>query len=408
MSKQSMHVMVVALSSATQPEGVCRHAANVVRGLLANTKVDRVTLCVGAWQQIYFREAFGLQDDRLTVRPVSIKNHSVSRNLWYLHQLPSIATRINADIVHLAYPMPVWRRSFSMPLITSLHDLYSYDAPQNFAGRTLFNRICLRICLQNVDAIAAVSVETRKRLHGRFPRLNPFDSHVIPNSAYLSQQNTFTLLPRPLRNAPYLLCVAQHRANKNLVLLLRGFQHALAQSMLPADTRLVIVGREGPETKKLHLESQRLDISERVDWMSGITDSLLITLYRQSIAVVATSVIEGFGLPVAEALGLGCPVVCSDIPAFRANDNGTCIFFDPHDFLGLSLANALQKAFAERNHTKVGPQAHGPEDCGRLYIHLYQSLLGHGGERPPYAPPVAGNSGTSASKRHRVSIGERL
>ena len=50
---------------------------------------------------------------------------------------------------------------------------------------------------------------------------------------------------------------------------------------------------------------------------SGLSDAGLASLIRGATAVVAPSSVEGFGLPVAEALSLGVPVIASDIAAHR-------------------------------------------------------------------------------------------
>src|SRR6185437_13818758 len=134
----------------------------------------------------------------------------------------------------------------------SLHDLYPFDIPQNFGKRAWLNRAALNLCLRNVDAIACVSEETLTRLHELFPAIKPGTIVVVPNSICLSREFHHTCLPDTIRDYPFLLCVAQHRANKNLPLLLRSLRLALDRDVVPANTRLVLVGQEGPETQLLH------------------------------------------------------------------------------------------------------------------------------------------------------------
>jgi alpha-1,3-rhamnosyl/mannosyltransferase len=48
-----------------------------------------------------------------------------------------------------------------------------------------------------------------------------------------------------------------------------------------------------------------------VTWLGDVDDRQLAELYRGARCLVYASLYEGFGIPVAEALACGCPVVTS-------------------------------------------------------------------------------------------------
>ncbi len=379
-----MHVVVASVSSANSPGGVCRHAANIVRGIVASPSIKKVTMLTGVWQANYFRSAFHLADPKLEVKEVSIPNSSLSRNLWYLFGLPAAARACAADLVHLAYPMPVLRRKFNGPIILSLHDMYAHQVPENFRGRAWLNRAALRIALANTDVTACVSEETRAALHHFFPNHHRDRTVVIPNSIYLPRNSRSNVLPKALSGVPLLLCVAQHRANKNLPFLLNAFRLACDRGLLPPNAKLVILGREGPETARLHRIVSQQKIAENIVFLSGISDELLSTLYLRSELVIAPSLLEGFGLPVGEALDSGARVVCSDIPAFRAIGAGRCVFFDPLNAPEESLLRAIAQAREMPRVTGAASVSHSPEQEGRLCIALYDMLL----ERQKSSQPI--------------------
>jgi glycosyltransferase involved in cell wall biosynthesis len=374
-----MHLLLASVSSVTSPSGVCRHVANIARGALEHSSVSGVTLLTGEWQAGYFRDAFGLDSKRLEIRPMAIANSPVARNLWYLRELPAIARKCSADVVHLAFPMPVMRSSYAAPVVVSLHDLYPFDMPLNFGRqKARLNRAALRVCVRNVDALACVSEATRTRLHQLFPALDRKRTSVVPNAVYLSPDRAEALLPDAIQDGPFLLCVAQHRANKNLPLLLRAFRLALQRNDVPRTMKLVIVGNDGPETETIHAAVAECGLASRTIFLSGISDGLLAVLYARCEMVVAPSLLEGFGLPVAEALAAKCRVVCSDIAAFRAVGDTACVYFNPADDSGESLVAALRKAFRMPRKATTSPHFLDPQQAAEMYLALYSKLMSSG------------------------------
>ena len=53
-----------------------------------------------------------------------------------------------------------------------------------------------------------------------------------------------------------------------------------------------------------------------------------------AVAVLMPSFAEGYGIPVVEALSLGTPVICSDIPVFRKISQGNALLRSPIDGRG--------------------------------------------------------------------------
>ncbi len=62
-------------------------------------------------------------------------------------------------------------------------------------------------------------------------------------------------------------------------------------------------------------------------WLNDATDTELAFCYRNARALVYPSIIEGFGLPLVEALYYGCPVLASDIPVFHEIGGDHCTYF---------------------------------------------------------------------------------
>jgi glycosyltransferase involved in cell wall biosynthesis len=287
-----------------------------------------------------------------------------------------VAAQLDVDIVHLGYPTPLNRGAYHCPTVVTLHDLYPFDVPENFGfPKVLFNRLVLRQCLRGVDAITCVSKSTLDRLEGLEPRLALAKAVVVYNCVQ-PQSRVSVLSPLPQWNGePFLLCVAQHRRNKNILFLLRVFEHLLRAGRIADSTKLVIVGIPGPETHAILRYLARAKIADRVILLNGLSEEQLQWCYHNSQLLLAPSLVEGFGLPVAEALLAGCPVICSDIPAFHELGGDRCLY--------IPLDAAAEQAFADAVSIRVHARSRRPVALPQLgmsfvaeqYLQLYRSLL---------------------------------
>lgn len=388
-----MRVVIAAVSSNAHMSGVSRHAANVVRCLLTRSDVTKVHLLVSPWEYKYVCEAVSRRDSRLHVHAVSLRPGTLHRNLWYYRQLPAIATQLKADVVHISYPSPIQRRAFHCPVVVTLHDLYPYDVPENFGfPKVLFNRLVLQECLRSADAIACVSESTRLSLTARMPEAISNKAITVYNCVEASVTAVKPSFLDDWAGDPFFLCVAQHRRNKNILLLLQVFKELLSGQRVPSPSRLLIVGMSGPETAQINHYIRESGLKQHVMLESGITDSELQWCYRNCEALLAPSAIEGFGLPVAEALLAGCRVVCSAIPAFSELGGSLCRFVTLGPKQVEEFASAVCDALKER---RPSPTAL-PKLCATViaeqYMHLYNFVAATftlSGRSPAFARPFA-------------------
>lgn len=95
---------------------------------------------------------------------------------------------------------------------------------------------------------------------------------------------------------------------------------------------LCIVGRIGWKCGQL-IERIRKhpELGRRLFMFNDLNDTELEFCYRHGKALVFPSFVEGFGLPLVEAMQRGLPVMASDIPVFREVGGEFVAYFDPHD-----------------------------------------------------------------------------
>jgi glycosyltransferase involved in cell wall biosynthesis len=345
-----MHILIPALHRPSKPTGVCRHAVNLAQCLAERDEVTKLTLLIGNWQKKYFEETFQLSSPKINVISMSIKNSSLSRNRWFLFGLPQLADRLNPDVIHLSFPFPFVRQWFEAPVVATIHDLYPYDCPENFGyPQVWFNRWFLRQCINQSDGLSCVSQTTLNSLKQYFPNTN-FRKQVTVIYNYVDFSHVSPRIPDKIASEErfgFILCVGQHRKNKNLDLLIHAYHTLQENGVLKPSVKLLIVGSSGPETENLLYQIQTLTLQEKVLLLSSINDDELCWLYKNCDLFVISSSTEGFCLPLVEALSLSPRVVCSDISVFQEVGSSNCTYFKLGDDSISNLIEAMTLSLSQ-------------------------------------------------------------
>jgi len=369
-------ILIAAASLASNLSGVQRHAFNVARCLVPQPEISELHVVVAPWQRNLAGAAGLRRDVRLTTHFANTAQGSPSRNLWYFYGLPKLAAQLQVDLVHLTYPMPINAAAFHCPTVLTLHDLYPYEIPMNFGfPKFIFNRMVLRQCLRNVDAIACVSEATNSRLK-QYASPSVWHKAIRIYNCVEAEPLAASVSPIPgWIGEPFLLAIAQHRRNKNIPLLIRSFDLLLRSGQIEPNSKLVIVGIHGPESNKINRLLSTSGLLDCVHLLEGISEQELQWCYRNCGALVSPSITEGFGLPIAEGLLAGCRIVCSDIPAHREVGDEHCRFFVLNKNAIEPLAEAIAAALQEPKAPPVPlPQFSAPV-LARQYIALYRRLI---------------------------------
>lgn len=181
--------------------------------------------------------------------------------------------------------------------------------------------------MRHADQIFAISEAAAENMSGLLdlPRAH---IHVTPLAANApSIEPAVEAVVRSelrLGDARVLLSVAQKRPYKNL----RSLIGALPD--LDEDVVLVLPGASTPHEQELKELAEQLAVASRVRFIDWLTDPRLESLYAISSAFVLPSEVEGFGLPVLEAMIRGVPVACSNVPALVEVAGDAALMFDPH------------------------------------------------------------------------------
>ncbi len=373
-----MHVLIAALHRPTDPTGVCRYAANLARCLADKSEISQIIIAIGKWQIHYFENLLDNQSDKIKLISIDIKNTALARNSWFLFGLSELAQQYQAGIVHLSFPLPFIRSRFLCPVVATIHDLYPYQFPENFGyHQALFNQLFLRQCINQCDGLTCVSNATLEALNFYFPDIQQRKPiTVIYNFVDFKQVHCHPALDFQKRFAfPFILCVAQHRKNKNIDLLIKAYNMLKSKNQIDSATHLVIVGSPGPETKVLNALICEYALVPSILMLSSISDDELCWLYQNCQLFVMPSTLEGFCIPIVEALSFSCKVVCSNIAIFQEIGSTDCIYFNLAGAAIQNLSQAMREVLSEKKFPRVAShQRFSKTEIADQYIIFYSKL----------------------------------
>lgn len=138
--------------------------------------------------------------------------------------------------------------------------------------------------------------------------------------------------PAAVTAQPYFVCLGTIEPRKNHLLLLhqwRCMANTLAAGRVP---HLKIIGRRGWENEQIVDLLERCPaIAPYVTEINNCSDVELAAIMSNARALLMPSFAEGYGMPIAEAMAAGTPVIASDIGAHREAGGGVAEFLDPLD-----------------------------------------------------------------------------
>jgi glycosyltransferase involved in cell wall biosynthesis len=218
-----------------------------------------------------------------------------------------------------------------------LHDTIPLDHPDlvTRSGRDLHERMVACTARHAHGLIVTTEAVRRSVLRelARHSRPNiPTMTAPLPVPPLFLQEPAAGEAPPEI---PYFVVLGSVEPRKNHALLLEVWRRWTE----PEPPRLVIVGTPWRDTDKV-LETVRTDacLCRSVIHVSGLTSPALRVLLRQACALLQPSFVEGFGLPVIEALALGTPVIASDQPSHREAGGAFATYLDPRDADGWERA----------------------------------------------------------------------
>ncbi len=135
----------------------------------------------------------------------------------------------------------------------------------------------------------------------------------------------------PSPAAPYFVTIGTVEPRKNHLLLLQIWR-ALAIELKDDAPQLIIIGARGWNNQNVFdLLDRSPALQRKVSQVAHLSDDRMRGLVANARALLFPSFVEGWGMPLVEAMTLGVPAVCSDVPALRESGRDLALYLDPLD-----------------------------------------------------------------------------
>lgn len=268
------------------------------------------------------------------------------RVLWNLMYYPAQAKKFDLLL------NPTSHANFlSDNQIITVHDLISLHYKNISSHQRFYFRNILPFLLKKAKLIIAVSENTKKDII-HFYNCPSEKIKVIYNGfdhlCYVPEENNDEVIYKKYGVKNYFLAVGPTYPHKNFEMLIRSY--AELDIKIKKQHPLVIAGGKRKYLQSIRLLVEEIKLQEHVHFLGYVPIENMPSLYRKAFALVFPSLHEGFGIPLLEAMGCGCPVLASNTTSIPEVCGDAAIYFNPMDMS--SLVSSLQ-SFVNNNELRT-------------------------------------------------------
>jgi len=291
--------------------------------------------------------------------PSAVKPLRVAAELTWL---PRRTRRDGVELLHsLGTTSPPW---CPVPSVVSVLDVIYHHFPETFPrAAQLGLRVVVPAGARRADRVLAIS-EAGKRETAETLKIDPDHITAIHLGFGFGGDEPEVTPEADLRErhglgqAPLVLTVSSSLRHKNLDRLLQAFAKLDGE-----EAQLVVVGHAGRDQEALRDRAAGLGVGDRVVFTGWIEDADLEGFYAAASVFVYPTLMEGFGMPVLEAMRREVPVACSNLSALPEIAGDAAEFFDPYDVDSIAAAVRHLLDSPERRAELI---ARGRDQCRRF------------------------------------------
>lgn len=256
--------------------------------------------------------------------------------LWEQLGLPVRLWLDNVDVIHSHGNTAPILLPKACSLLLTLHDTIfatrgifgGYSSFYQFFGE-LYRRINVYLVGFKARKILTISEFSRREIIRNYPNIESrrLAVHYLCCSSSFESAREELNDKDNLRYGARILTLGAKDTRKNTELVVGVVLEAMASSLF--DGELFVVGYSRYQESAIFSKVANSRYADRIHFCGYVTEEELISHYRQADVFVFGSRLEGFGIPVLEALNVGCPVICSSASSMPEVGGESVYYFDP-------------------------------------------------------------------------------
>jgi glycosyltransferase involved in cell wall biosynthesis len=247
---------------------------------------------------------------RSIMLPVQLRKEVVPLYHGLSNEVPLTISRLGISSVVTAHDV-IWRK---FPSDYKAIDRQIYDYKYGQSMKTATSIIAISECTKR-DIIDAYDIDADK-----ITVIYQGCHEMFKHSTEAAQAAVMQKYGLPER---YYVAVGTVQGRKNQLLA------AQALPALPADVKLVIVGRRTSYAKQIDEFAARNGVTDRIIWLESIPVTDIPAIYSGAVFSTYTSRYEGFGIPVIESLSCQTPVIAATGSCLEEAGGKGAIYVDP-------------------------------------------------------------------------------
>jgi glycosyltransferase involved in cell wall biosynthesis len=278
-----------------------------------------------------------------------------ARIAWEQAVWPLQARRDGLSLMHsMAFAMP---RLAPCPVVVTIYDLSFIENPEAYpaAQRRYLENETAHSC-QQAARLVAISESGRRDIHRIYgvplERIDVVTPGVSEAYEPLPASQVAAFRQRKELPQSFILHVGTLQPRKNIPTLLE----AVARLSRP-EVPLVLVGGKGWIYEDIFARVEALGLTGQVRFAGYVEDAELPLWYNAAAVLAFPSLYEGFGMPVADALACGTPVVAAATSSLPEAGGDVALYFEPRDANELTerLRQALDDPAVRHKARTAGP-----------------------------------------------------
>lgn len=383
--------------------GIGRYVMNLVENLmLLDRENEYLLFCRNDGKQELENLKFKIENSLEIVHPASGENlkwkiilsefshYSLSEQILF----PSIIHKEKIDLMHFPhFNIPIMYRG---KYVVTIHDLIKHTSkgketttktPLLYWVKYLGYKFIFGLAIKRAEKIITPSEFVKQEVIRRYG-VNPENVVVTYEGvdkcikSIKGTTGTTSILGKYKIEKPYVLSVGSVYPHKNIERLIEAVK-ILNQSPTTnhqPPVTLVIVCARNVFTKRLQEKVTQMSSNDFVNFVGYVPDNELSIIYKEAEVFVFPTLSEGFGLPGLEAMAVGCPVVCSDIPVLHEIYKDNAVYFNPFDTKDMAekiknfLSDKKNQEKLKKNSSEL-VEGYSWEKMAKETLSVYQSVF---------------------------------